>query len=45
MISDELRAANSEGAITIGLLTLKIPVPLTAVQWAGQHHYLLKESF
>ncbi|HFV4819359.1 TPA: hypothetical protein ACIXY2_005504, partial [Escherichia coli] len=39
MISDELRAANSTGAITTGLLALKIPVPLTTVQWADQHYY------
>ncbi|HCN6359685.1 TPA: phage terminase large subunit family protein, partial [Escherichia coli] len=44
MISDELRAANSTGAITTGLLALKIAVPLTTVQWADQHYYLPKES-
>lgn len=44
MISDELRAANSAGAIATGLLALKIPVPLTTVQWADRHYYLPKES-
>ena len=37
MISDELRAANSAGAIATGLLALKIPVPLTTVPVSYTH--------
>ncbi|MCX0457546.1 phage terminase large subunit family protein [Escherichia coli] len=44
MISDAQKAANAAGAITTGLLSLNIPVPLTTVQWADRHYYLPKES-
>jgi phage terminase large subunit GpA-like protein len=44
MISGVQKAANTKSAIIAGLTAFKIPVPLTAVQWANEFYYLPKES-
>lgn len=44
MNSGGQKAANARRAIIAGLAALKIPEPLTAVEWADEFYYLPKES-